>query len=414
MRVQSRSLRLLSLLAAVGVGAALPVACGDDEADGSGSSSNSGGSGGSGGSGAGQSGGSGASLVTGGSGGNTLNDGEACATDEFVGEPIPVDMVIMLDQSGSMNTDIGAGQTRWEAVTTAMSSFLAQAPADLGVGLQYFPLFSTAPTMCATDAECGGGVCALQFSPPSPFCLPEPAYACTSATYQSLEVAIAIGNLAAIDASFAAHIPFAGTPTRPALEGAIAAAKAHQAANADRKAVVVLATDGLPSDHCNPNTIAAVSLAASAGLGDTPSVPTFVIGIADDPNSLANLNSIAQAGGTEQAFLVNDANATQDLIDALNSIGQKLSCELTIPEPEMGELDYGLVNVRYTTPATEPDGVYISQVPSADDCAAGGWYYDDPSMPTTIVLCPDTCADAQTTTGSKVDIILGCKTQGPN
>jgi len=394
----------LWLSSAVLLVAGITVGCGDDDSDGSGGSTNTGAS---------NSGGAGGDTGTGATGGQLFGgDGsggggglQGCATDTVLGEPVPINMVVMLDQSGSMNDVIGGGATRWEAVTGALSSFMAQAPADLGLGIQYFPLFQTPPIPCVDNTPCGPGVCNLGF------CLPEPAYECTSAPYGILEVGIGnvSTNAALIDANLLLHAPFGATPTGPALSGAIDAAKASAAADPTRRSVVVLATDGLPT-QCSPTDIGQIGDLAMTGNTTSPSVPTFVIGVG---SNLSNLNAIAAAGGTGQAFLVEDANATQQFIDALNAIGQTLTCEFSIPDPEDGEVDYGLVNVQYTTSAG--DSVIFKQVTDAGACdaATGGWYYDDPNAPTLIILCPASCTTVKDDPNGQVDIVLGCKTQVP-
>jgi len=50
-------------------------------------------------------------------------------------------------------------------------------------------------------------------------------------------------------------------------------------------------------------------------------------------------------------------------------------------------------------------------LPSTQDAGAGsgdGWYYDDNTSPTQLILCPDTCAWAQGLTDAKLSIGLGC------
>jgi hypothetical protein len=40
-----------------------------------------------------------------------------------------------------------------------------------------------------------------------------------------------------------------------------------------------------------------------------------------------------------------------------------------------------------------------------------GWHYDDPKNPTKIILCQSTCDSVQQKSG-KIDIVLGCDTNG--
>jgi len=90
----------------------------------------------------------------------------------------------------------------------------------------------------------------------------------------------------------------------------------------------------------------------------------------------------------------------------------QLPCEFNIPEPPMGEtLDPNRVNVVFTDGnGNETD---ILQVPNQASCGAanGGWYYDIPSAPTKVLLCPASCTVVQGDDMGKVDVLFGCATQ---
>jgi len=60
-----------------------------------------------------------------------------------------------------------------------------------------------------------------------------------------------------------------------------------------------------------------------------------VIGVG---SALSNLNQIAQAGGTNSAFIVDtNGNVGQQFIEALNAIrGAALACEYLIPSRRVG------------------------------------------------------------------------------
>ncbi len=118
-------------------------------------------------------------------------------------------------------------------------------------------------------------------------------------------------------------------------------------------------------------------------------------------------------GGTGQAFIVDTTmNVNQQFLDALNKIrGTALGCSYTIPVPQSGTPDYGQVNVQYTSapgamPVTFPKVNDQSQCPSSGE----GWYYDNNSAPTKIILCDSTCKSVLTTLTGEVDVLLGCAT----
>jgi hypothetical protein len=247
---------------------------------------------------------------------------------------------------------------------------------------------------------------------------------CSTAAYAAPAAEIDVLPDAAGDLrrTIEAHVPTGDTPTAPALAGAIEHAKAWATEHPDHKVVVLLATDGLPTeciaDAANdPGGIGGVVEAATAGVDGSPSVPTFVIGVfaSTDLDARPNLDAIATAGGTDAAFLVDTSqNVEAEFLAALDAVrGTRLACEFAIPAPGAGNvLDYRQVNVRFTD-AGDPQTLFYW--PTAGDCdpASGGWYYDvDPAQgtPTSIIACPASCDAFQAATEGTVEIQLGCTT----
>ncbi len=53
----------------------------------------------------------------------------------------------------------------------------------------------------------------------------------------------------------------------------------------------------------------------------------------------------------------------------------------------------------------------LLQATDAASCpASGGWYYDNPSAPTKLLLCPATCNTVKADAKASVNILMGCKT----
>ncbi|MCC6521143.1 MAG: VWA domain-containing protein [Polyangiaceae bacterium] len=351
---------------------------------------------------------------TGGGAGHT-GQGGGCAGSSIQAQKIPLDMYVMLDQSGSMDSTVSGGGTAWAAVTGALGAFVQQPEAiGMGVGLQYFPLSTggSCPAFCTADPDCGPcgpcffGICLGAGSNDS----------CNAADYATPEVPIQTlpgpndSVVSAILGSLQQHAPTTNTPTSAALEGAIDYAQAWGQQHADHVTIVVLATDGDPTE-CDTD-LAHINAIAAAGAAGTPKILTFVIGVG---TSLTALNGIAAAGGTGAAFLVDTGqNVNQQFLDALNVIqGQALGCNYTIPQPQQGELDYGKVNVRYTPDPLNAPGVFedFLKVNGAAECppSGGAWYYDDNQNPQQIILCAATCAMVAPNANGKIDIVLGCE-----
>jgi len=254
---------------------------------------------------------------------------------------------------------------------------------------------------------------------------------CTLNDYATPAVPIALlpDNSARLIASLATLLPRGLTPTSPALSGALKLAGQQASAHPDHRVIAVLATDGLPTD-CLPSgvqssaqAVAAAAKVAQQGFTAQPSIPTYVIGVfaASDTNAHNNLNQLAVAGGTKQAFVVDQGqDVAQQLIDALSKIRTGwLACEYQLPSAPLEQsLDFTLVNVELNS--TTRNQQTIPYVRSLSLCSHPklGWYYDaDPSAgesPTKISLCPKTCDTVHAEVDASIDIRLGCATLGPD
>jgi hypothetical protein len=90
-----------------------------------------------------------------------------------------------------------------------------------------------------------------------------------------------------------------------------------------------------------------------------------------------------------------------------------LSCEWDIPPPPPPEqLDPNKVNVRYTGGGQQKT---LGRVDSAADCAnfKDAWYYDNNTNPTKVIACPDMCTEIQGGDAQKIEVIFGCATEDP-
>jgi hypothetical protein len=411
-------------------------------------------------------------AIQGSVGNGSLGDA-ACASESRTADRVPLDMYLMLDSSLSMSDFIADGVTsKWQAVQKALTAFVNDAnSAGLGVGLQYFPLLqpgvpltcfnnaecktggpcnflkacanATDIVLCQTSLDCGGGPCDplgacrsnmdLFCAPPRPnvycdmqrtdpcspvgLCLTRDI--CDSSAYATAAVEVAPLPAAApgIVASLTAHMLDGSTPTGPALSGALAHAKALATANPSHRVIVVLATDGFPTE-CSPTAIPSIAALATAGAQGTPPIATFVIGVfspLEQASAQANLDSLAMAGTSGKAFLVNtNQDVTTGFLAALNTIRTTaLTCEYGIPSSDAGRLAYNAVNVRFTSGSGQTST--IGYAGSAGACGpGGGWYYDaDPfngGAPTKIEICPATCSSFKADAKGKVDILFGCET----
>lgn len=325
-------------------------------------------------------------------GGGGEGDGGACAATKETAKLVPLDIYVMMDQSGSMSEKTSSGITKWAAIKTAISSFLGDPSSEgIGVGIGYFPI------------ETGGF-----FSDDS----------CKITDYQKAEVEIAVlpGVKAPIETSLGKHSPTGGTPTGPALRGALTHANEWRIAHPGHVVAALLATDGMPTS-CTPDKIP--DIAADAAAAAKAGVRSYVIGVLSDADISAggdkNLDAISVAGNGKPAFVIKSGSAdvTKDFLDALKTIrGAALACEYSIPTG-VGA-DFKKVNVNVTIGGTDSIVPYVGSA-AACDPTKGGWYYDvDPSTgtPKTILLCGGTCKPLQADAAAKIEIAVGCATIG--
>lgn len=306
---------------------------------------------------------------------SNVDPNSACATSSDGAVLPPISLVFMIDRSGSMKEENNKStiDVRWNPVKSGLNTFFGDPKsANVSASLSFFPIGGNNPS-------------------------------CTSGDYQNAVVPMtALPNAAAFASAFTSG-PDGRTPTEPALQGAIDAAKAVKAAG--KNVAVVLATDGEPKG-CNsdPDGVEAI---AAAGL--KAGIKTYVIGVGP---STGNLNGFAAKGGTTSALMIPTNNTAQVSADLIKAIGQiatsLLGCEYGLPTPPQGQsLDVNAVNVNYTAP-----GGSLSTLAYSADCSnTNGWHYDSTTAPKQIILCSGMCATAQAAAGAKLDIVFGCATE---
>jgi hypothetical protein len=303
--------------------------------------------------------------------------GTACNAVRHAVEAPKLDVYIMMDRTQSMGYSAGGG-TRWDAVKLAVEQFLSEAQ-DIQVGIQFFGLTGNQ----ALDCDPTG-------------------YATPAVEIASLPE---VGQ--AVLAAMGATLVGGSTPTAPALAGAIEHARAWALTHPERRAVVMLVTDGLPSP-CDPSMdpTAAVAAIAADGVDGYPPIFTLVLGVAMGLNHFG-LDQIARAGGTGQAYLTQDDDIAGSLVTALSRmVKNPLPCEYTLPRT----LDTGLVVDTSLVQMVHTSAGVIEEIPrvgsrGACHSAYGGWYYDRLEEPARILVCPCTCANFGSGT---VDVYVGC------
>lgn len=112
-------------------------------------------------------------------------------------------------------------------------------------------------------------------------------------------------------------------------------------------------------------------------------------------------------GGLFESICTSSWAPIFDRLTAAVAVVRTIPCTFVIPPPPDGAtFDRARVNVRHV-----PTGGAATTFPRSDGCAArGGWEYDAPDAPTEVRLCPDACAEVSADTAGRLDVEFGCET----
>jgi hypothetical protein len=320
---------------------------------------------------------------------------EGCVGSNYEGEGLPLAIYIMFDQSASMDCVIEAQQP-WQSdqcngsnpritpVREAVESFLNdRASAGISVGIGYFGYLPIGQTSC------------------------DPA------DYSQAAVPIGMlpDNAGMLTGSLNAVQPTGETPTDSAIRGACSYLQGWHEEHPAYKKVILLVTDGVPeapsSEGCSPSIEEAVDATTECRDSDAR-IDTYVLGVGQ---ALDNLNQIAQAGGTEQAYIVDGGNVSQSVLTALNAIraDAAIPCTLPVPTPQGGVIDYSSVNIGICDPAENSVTTFFVDNEAGCTNDPGGWYYTEGGSTRNIQLCDSTCG-VVSSAGSTLYFTLGCGT----
>lgn len=419
----NKSLSLLALSLPLLLATGIHQGCGSSDSSGGGPKTGAGaetgtGTGANGGNGTGAGGtGTGASGAGGGNGGNGAADAgfdadfaydapaydsgfdpdAACAGESVAATPVPLDLYLMLDKTGSMGADCSvtwpnppSQSSKWCYAVNAIAGYLND-PSTAGnrAAIQFFS--------GGGGAQCNGT--GLNVAAAGLVDLPAQANVI----------------VAAMDGTG----PGGNTPTEGALNGLAQYTASIQSPG--RITIGILITDGDPTScNLNDGVLAAIPAAHFAATG----IHTFMIGMtggtfsrletwASYPGAIAHddTNDACGPGVAVPCHSYNVGNGdpavfTWALQQIQNSV---LGCTYNVPQPQDGGvLDPALVVVEYQ-PGGQPPGQQLTKVADAASCVPNGWYYDDNANPTTISLCADMCTTVQADSNAKVNILLGCQ-----
>jgi hypothetical protein len=290
------------------------------------------------------------------------------------------DVLLILDNSGSMLESASGGGSRLEALKAALNQTLPSTDSKIDWGLMVYPgatlrTRGTRVTL-ATISTCAPGTVVAD---------------------------VKENNASAVMDLFSKVEGGGGhTPTTSSIVSAVASLQARKSANPK---FIVLATDGLPNCPEGSRTeqemstndadaaVAAVEMAAQAD------IPVFVVGMSisgkDATEAKDALNRMAEAGGkpvSGGAVKYYAANSADELAAQMNAIGGQIaSCNFILNKaPEVPE------NVLV---------VYSDHRALPSDTT---WKYTDSSHKS-ITILGDDCTKVMNGTYKDVQVLMGCK-----
>ncbi len=349
---------------------------------------------------------------------NTLNPGEAgvCSTSKVAASFSQINMLIVLDKSGSMNTTPdNYTKTKWAGAVDSLAKALKPEETLIKYGLMLYPYGTSGVASC----ELADGEAAV-----------------------NIGVGPAATTVPQINALMKAPTtaPKGGTPTAAALDSALKYYTIGAGVVLEGPKYVLLVTDGGP--NCNPDVPACGPETCTANMDKSPAscgagVPNCCaasVGTAGGPNPLAlclddssvvaKIQALRNAGiktfvvgipGTEQysAYLdtfaveggvpVTDTSKTKkyyevtgenDLLATFNTITTSLVRDCNVPLEEAPK-DFSNINVA----------IDCSPVPQLT-AGTPNWHYDAPTQ--SIVVEGSQCDRIKSTGVNRVDIVLGC------
>jgi hypothetical protein len=385
-------------------------------AGGSGPSLSSGGLPTTGGSGGGSNPGTGGSAGTPTSGCAAFVGLESCGTATRAVTLQQVNTLLVLDKSGSMaNQPAGYAQSKWAALTQALTTVLPDTQGLMAYGLELFP-DKTVTSSCGT-----GGV----------DCCAMPATGTMNVTFPGL--------VTDITTLLSGTVPGGGTPTAQALKSALNYFRGAGANLLGRK-VVLLATDGGP--NCDANIPGGCPIAACTyNIEQTPAACSATLNCCDPAaggqvggclDTAEAVSAINQLSGDGIATVVLGLPGTEIYSNALEAMAQAGG----LPNPSGPPSYYaahaadgvqGLTNtirqittqlitrcyIQLDTPIQDPALVNVAidcNVLKAPDptTGSGDWYLDTTSTPETVVLQGAACQRVMTQGAQRIDVIVGC------
>lgn len=307
----------------------------------------------------------------------------ACQTPPttYFAKPFQTNLQLIVDNSGSMQTNVCAKACGTACCTGESRSVLAQAVLASKAFLDVAP----------ADPSLAVGLSRL----------PGNASSCPPPAAPLVSLGLLPANEPPLVTALDAFTAQGASATSPGIEGASKyVATALAARPAEGRALIFL-TDGTPG-NCGPDDDEAGTKAAAASFARGVPVHVFAIvpnaGLSGNPNAndVAGMNALAKAGGTTQAAVIAERKDIQGTLAAAFERVRRatFSCRFDLA-PASGSFDASVDSVALVTDGGE---LPLQLAAGAEACSGTGYYVDG----NTAVLCPPLCAIAREQTNPRL------------
>lgn len=315
-----------------------------------------------------------------------VDTGNECAeiSDTAMVGMQPADIIVVVDNSGSMDAEAGFVQANMNLFSSQI--FLANIDAHV--------------VLISATNESDAGICLAQ---------PLGSGACPDDTNLPgyLHIPDGVGSNDALQKIIQHYATWAPQMRQTASKHIIVVTDDDSDLSANDFNTQFLALDPSHAGY-KFHAIASPEDPIFACLGQTVCCPGLPLSAAI---SEQYIDLVALTGGIFGNLCTQDFGPVFDQVSMAVVSGAALACEYPIPPPPDGEdFDPDEVNVEFD------DGMggtlEIGRVDTPAACAGvmNGWYYDVPATPTNIVLCPQTCDTIQGFASASVSIKFGCAT----
>ncbi len=335
---------------------------------------------------AGKSGKGGGFVATGGGAGEAGAGGQAaCAKTQAAATKVPIDVIIGVDQSGSMSDDIA----NVKANVNKLSGFLDKTKLDYRVVMM--AKVGTGKYDVCVPAPLGGASCA---SKPPTFRTSNQLVASTNV----LSLFLSTYSVTSGDKQWADFL------RKDALKVFIPITddnSALKAADFDKQ--LLAKPGGQFGTAAKRNYVVYPVMGAPAFPTETPKCGKNAVNTGAEHIATAKLT-----GGKWFPICLTDFGPVFEEI--AKTAASKVACELGVPKPPSGStLDPNKVNVVYTPGAGGAEETILQDATKPCAGGANGWQYNDDKSK--ILLCGATCAKIQADPSAAVNVEFGCETK---